>query len=57
MHCFTWKLKEFKSSGRDFSLSISILATSAFKQAKFDFVPKLDVSAPVVPVIQLLFFH
>ena len=42
---------------RDFSLSISILATSAFKQAKFDFVPKLDVSAAVVPVIQLLFFH
>ena len=46
----------FKSSGRDFSLSISILVTSAFKQAKFDFVPKLDISAPVVPVIQLIYF-
>ena len=44
----TTLLNLIKSVGRDFNLSTSILANSAFRQAKSDFAGNLDVSIPVV---------
>ena len=44
---FTTFLSLLKSAGRVFNLSMSILSTSAFKLAKWDFAARLDVSTPV----------
>ena len=44
---FTTLLSLFKSTGTVFNLSTSILSSSAFKLAKFDFSANLDVSIPV----------